>query len=109
MGARRGRASVSCRCVWVRVGDGTWGLREAEAGGAAPRAGAGDAAERLDHAARGRALSGSAGQTRAEPFTELETETVTGERLGNPDLTHLPPSVTRRGFGGSHLDSPSLL
>ena len=30
---------VSCSCVWVRVGDGTCGLQEAEAGGAVRRRG----------------------------------------------------------------------
>ena len=86
---------VSCSCVWVRVGDGTCGLQEAEAGGAVRRrsptvgGGAGDAARRLDQAAQ------------AKPFTEPETETVTGERLGSPELTRLLHQLPDLGSGAA--------
>lgn len=51
-----------CGCGWV-MGPGISRKRrqEAQCAGAAPRAGAGDAAERLDHAAHGRGLSGVGG------------------------------------------------
>ena len=95
VGTRRGRASVSCRCVWEQVGDGTWGLQEAEAGGAVRRRSpaVGWAREMLRGGwtmpPAGAPGPGLAGQMPAEPFTEQETQTVTGERLGSPELTRL--------------------
>ena len=101
------RASVSCRCVWERVGDGTWGLQEAEARGAVRRRSpaVGRAREMLlggwTMRPVGASRPGPAERARAEPFTEPETETITGERLGSPELTRLLHQLPDLGSGAA--------